>query len=261
MLPELLPRPSGQPFVKVVLTRAPAATSCSPVTRGATTARSSTATSTTTSTSTTPSGSGWCRNEHMPSFFAPHVWREVSDVDTVDIFRDVLPDAEPPGSPEEYVNHSLYFEAKTFLHGLLVVEDKLAWRTASRRRVPFLDNDLVDFAHAPAGAPQTARPRRGRALNENEPGPKTERYFERPAMASSSCAAMGATSPRSSPTGQAGILGTGRELVPRRQHRVCARPADRRRGDLRVPRPGPSARWSRTTSPGARTAACCSGRC
>ena len=28
--------------------------------------------------------------------------------------------------PEDYVNHSLYFEAKTFLHGLFVVEDKIS---------------------------------------------------------------------------------------------------------------------------------------
>ena len=48
--------------------------------------------------------------------------------------------------PEDYVNHSLYFEAKTFLHGLLVVEDKLSMAHGLETRVPFLDNDLVDFA-------------------------------------------------------------------------------------------------------------------
>ena len=47
-------------------------------------------------------------------------------------------------------------------------------------RVPFLDNDLVDFAQRAAGAAEAAQPRRRwSALNENEPGPKTERYFER----------------------------------------------------------------------------------
>lgn len=49
-------------------------------------------------------------------------------------------------TPEEYINHSLYFEAKTFLHGLLVVEDKLSMAHSLETRVPFLDNDLVDFA-------------------------------------------------------------------------------------------------------------------
>ena len=57
------------------------------------------------------------------------------------------PDARRPAeSPEDYVNHSLYLEAKTFLHGLLVVEDKLSMAHCLETRVPFLDNDLVDFA-------------------------------------------------------------------------------------------------------------------
>ena len=41
---------------------------------------------------------------------------------------------------------SLYFEAKTFLHGLLMVEDKLSMAHGLENRVVFLDNDLVDFA-------------------------------------------------------------------------------------------------------------------
>jgi asparagine synthase (glutamine-hydrolysing) len=39
----------------------------------------------------------------------------------------------------------LYFESKTFLHGLLVIEDKLSMAHSLESRVPFLDNDLVDF--------------------------------------------------------------------------------------------------------------------
>jgi asparagine synthase (glutamine-hydrolysing) len=38
------------------------------------------------------------------------------------------------------------FELKTFLHGLLIVEDKLSMAHALETRVPFLDNDLVEFA-------------------------------------------------------------------------------------------------------------------
>lgn len=41
-------------------------------------------------------------------------------------------------------------EAKTFLHGLLVVEDKLSMAHSLETRVPFLDDDLVDYAmHIP----------------------------------------------------------------------------------------------------------------
>jgi asparagine synthase (glutamine-hydrolysing) len=45
-----------------------------------------------------------------------------------------------------YFAASLYFELKTFLPGLLVVEDKLSMAHSLETRVPFLDNDLVDFA-------------------------------------------------------------------------------------------------------------------
>ena len=41
---------------------------------------------------------------------------------------------------------ALYFEAKTFLHGLLVVEDKVSMAHSLEVRVPFLDNELVDIA-------------------------------------------------------------------------------------------------------------------
>ena len=41
---------------------------------------------------------------------------------------------------------ALYFEAKTFLHGLLVVEDKVSMAHSLEVRVPFLDNALVALA-------------------------------------------------------------------------------------------------------------------
>lgn len=49
-------------------------------------------------------------------------------------------------SPEDYINNSLYFEAKTFLPGLLLVGDKLSMANGLEERFPFLDNALVDFA-------------------------------------------------------------------------------------------------------------------
>jgi asparagine synthase (glutamine-hydrolysing) len=66
---------------------------------------------------------------------------------TFDVFRGVFQDtALPLKSSEDFVNASLYFELKTFLHGLLVVEDKVSMAHSMETRVPFLDNDLVDFA-------------------------------------------------------------------------------------------------------------------
>jgi asparagine synthase (glutamine-hydrolysing) len=48
--------------------------------------------------------------------------------------------------PEDHINNSLYFEAKTFLPGLLLVGDKLSMANGLEERFPFLDNDLVNFA-------------------------------------------------------------------------------------------------------------------
>ncbi|MCK4783721.1 MAG: asparagine synthase (glutamine-hydrolyzing) [Desulfobacteraceae bacterium] len=44
-----------------------------------------------------------------------------------------------------FVKKALYFDAKTFLHGILLVEDKLSMAHSLESRVPFLDNELVDF--------------------------------------------------------------------------------------------------------------------
>ena len=41
---------------------------------------------------------------------------------------------------------SLKFEIKTFSHGLLIVEDKLSMAHSLETRVPFLDNELSDYA-------------------------------------------------------------------------------------------------------------------
>jgi asparagine synthase (glutamine-hydrolysing) len=75
------------------------------------------------------------------------IWGDIKDVWTRDIFANVFKSIKKDVlQPEDCVNFSLYLEAKTFLHGLLVVEDKLSMAHSLETRVPFLDNDLVDFA-------------------------------------------------------------------------------------------------------------------
>lgn len=62
-------------------------------------------------------------------------------------FKAIYPkEAYSAKSTEDLLNWSLYFEAKTFMNGLLVVEDKVAMAHSLETRVPFLDNDLVDYA-------------------------------------------------------------------------------------------------------------------
>lgn len=82
-----------------------------------------------------------------PKFFNGGTWQEVRHHEPFDVFRAVFTGHDPPlRTPEDFVNASLYFESRTFLHGLLVVEDKLSMAHSLETRVPFLDNDLVDFA-------------------------------------------------------------------------------------------------------------------
>lgn len=50
------------------------------------------------------------------------------------------------GTPEEQISASLAFEAKTFLHGLVLLSDRLSAAHGLEERSPFLDRDLVDFA-------------------------------------------------------------------------------------------------------------------
>ena len=118
-------------------------------------------------------------NAVQKRLFAP-IASETEGVWTRDIFRDVFHHhAASLTRPEDYVNHSLYFEAKTFLHGLLVVEDKLSMAHGLEARVPFLDNDLVDFAMRLPLSMKLGNLGEVVRLNENEPGPKTSRYFQK----------------------------------------------------------------------------------
>jgi asparagine synthase (glutamine-hydrolysing) len=118
-------------------------------------------------------------NEVLHRLFAPHVWNEVQDMRTIDIFRAQFPDTTAPKTSEDYVNHSLYLEAKTFLPGLFVVEDKLSMAHSLESRVPFLDNDLVDFAQRVPVRLKLRDLEHVVKLDENTASPKNERYFER----------------------------------------------------------------------------------
>lgn len=120
-------------------------------------------------------------NAILRRLFAPiesrtrHVW-------TRDIFRDVF--TEKPtrlDRPEDFVNLSLHLEARTFLHGLLTVEDKLGMSHGLETRVPFLDNDLVDFAMRLPVRFKVRSLRQAERLDENDPGSKAARYFQRTA--------------------------------------------------------------------------------
>lgn len=118
-------------------------------------------------------------NTVIQKVFQP-ILSEVSHVSTREIFRNVF--IEPVAEltrPEDYINYSLYFEAKTFLHGLLMVEDKLSMAYGLETRVPFLDNNLVDLALKVPVSLKLGNLSEVMRLNENETGRKKEKYFQK----------------------------------------------------------------------------------
>ncbi|MBW2107099.1 MAG: asparagine synthase (glutamine-hydrolyzing) [Deltaproteobacteria bacterium] len=118
-------------------------------------------------------------NRILRKVFKP-VWKQVEHVWTRDIFRDVfLKCPQKITKPEDYINQSLYFEAKTFLHGLLVVDDKHSMAHGLEARVPFLDNDLVDFAMQVPVRLKLKNLTDLIRLNENEPGAYGSRRNEK----------------------------------------------------------------------------------
>src|ERR1700730_7537716 len=108
------------------------------------------------------------------------LWPDVSRVSTRDIFQDLLVSQRREHlTPEGYINCSRYLEARTFLHGLLVVEDKMSMAHSLETRVPFLDNDLVDFAMSMPVNHKLGNVEHYVRRNENDISLKRERYFRR----------------------------------------------------------------------------------
>ena len=118
-------------------------------------------------------------NSVQEKLFAP-IWSDVKDYWTRDVMSNVFKTHQNlMQSPVQYIQHSLYFEANTFLHGLLVVEDKLSMAHGIENRVPFLDNDLVDFAMMVPVKYKVGRLDEVIRLNENGFGRKDQIYFEK----------------------------------------------------------------------------------
>jgi asparagine synthase (glutamine-hydrolysing) len=82
-------------------------------------------------------------------FFTGSSRKNIGDHHPFDVYREVLSPVEgiEPGSMRREYNLSraLYFDARTFLHGLFIMEDRVSMASSLEARVPFLDNDLVDF--------------------------------------------------------------------------------------------------------------------
>lgn len=88
-------------------------------------------------------------HDQLPHLFQdwmrPHLDR------TLPAFRSML-DAEAPAAGENLcaslLDRALRFEFRTFLHGFLLIEDRLSMAHGLESRVPFLDNGLAGLAWA-----------------------------------------------------------------------------------------------------------------
>lgn len=118
-------------------------------------------------------------NTVIHQLFRP-ITSQVQHVHTREIFKSIFREEHANVSnPTECINRSLYFEAKTFLHGLLVIEDKLTMAHSLEMRVPLLDNDLVDFAMQLPISLKLSNLSEVARLNENDTGNKKELYYKR----------------------------------------------------------------------------------
>jgi asparagine synthase (glutamine-hydrolysing) len=79
-------------------------------------------------------------DEEKRALFTEDINHALGDFSTFDSFRSMLDRADGC----DPLHRALYFDFKTFLNGLLIVDDKLAMAHSVEGRVPFLDNELVD---------------------------------------------------------------------------------------------------------------------
>lgn len=75
-------------------------------------------------------------------FFSAEIWETIPPQSPLEAYRNAI----APAAHLDPATRALYFEAKTFLHGLLVVEDRVSMANSLEARVPFLDNELVELA-------------------------------------------------------------------------------------------------------------------
>jgi len=109
-------------------------------------------------------------DREKPQLFTEDLWRQVKEKDTFRTFSRVFTFNENLryNTPEEHIANSLYFEIKTFLAGLFIVGDKLSMAHGLEERIPFLDNDLVEFAQRVPVRYKVASLEKIKRLDENE---------------------------------------------------------------------------------------------
>lgn len=83
-------------------------------------------------------------DEAKPAFFTGETAAAARNFSAAEAVGAAVRDAEC----DDTLHLAMTFEARTYLNGLFVMEDKLSMAHSLESRVPFLDNDLVDFVSA-----------------------------------------------------------------------------------------------------------------
>lgn len=88
-----------------------------------------------------------CNDEQLSDLLSDSVAGELQHWSPRDSFVEEL----APFADEAPLHRALAFEMRNFLHGVLVVDDKLTMAHSIESRVPLLDNEVVEFVnHLPA---------------------------------------------------------------------------------------------------------------
>jgi asparagine synthase (glutamine-hydrolysing) len=116
--------------------------------------------------------------EQKADLFTEPVRRATDIRDPFETFRRVFLFNERLAydTPEDHIANAMYFEIKTFLPGLLLVEDRLAMANGLEQRAPFLDNDLVEFAQRLPVRLKLRRLEEMKRVDENE-ARKVRHYY------------------------------------------------------------------------------------
>ena len=89
-------------------------------------------------------------DKRLLGLFTEEARQKVGTYSSRDRFREAMGRC----TARDPVNRALYYDLKTFLNGILVVDDKLNMAHSVEARVPFLDTELV---HLALGIPSTAK--------------------------------------------------------------------------------------------------------
>ena len=85
--------------------------------------------------------------DELPALFHPDIVPQKSCC--YDSFRErfmAIADVEQLSDSDNLLQRIFHFEFQTFLHGILLIEDKISMAHGLEVRTPFLDNPLADFA-------------------------------------------------------------------------------------------------------------------